>query len=188
MAKKSRSKVWDEDPEDADAPDGRDPLYFTRYLGGALASVNFTEKFSGRKLSDNMLMYGLRMTGPGVLFDGPPLDFNLWFTMEKPGYYSRFSSSTPTGFMMFSDVMLTLPLMEKKDWNIYYGVGLMGVYTRYKVKVKTSEFDSQEFRVGADFGLGTAYRFGKYAIRADAKYYYEKSQYMGFVGSFQQEF
>lgn len=186
--KKSKSKVWDDDEEDDSGPGQKDPIYFTRYLGGALASVNFTEKFSGRNLSDQMLMYGIRMTGPGVLFDGPPVDFNLWFSMDKPGYYQKFTSKTPTGFLVFGDAMLMMPLKDEKNWCINYGVGIMGVYTRYKVAVKNSSFDSQEFRLGADFGLGGAYRINQYAIRADVKYYYEKTQYMGFVGSFQTEF
>ena len=185
--KKRRSKAFDDEFEDEDASSDNEPLYFTRYLGGALAIVNFTEKFSGRKLSDQMTFFGLRMTGPGTLFDGPPLDFNVWLSVDKPGYYNQFSSGSPTGFMLFSDASLILPLYEHKDFLVNYGLGLMAAYTRYKTG-NTTTFDSQELRLGVAFDLGAAYRFDRYAARFDIKYYYEKTQYMGFVGSFQTVF
>ncbi len=184
--KKSASKMWEEEEE---AALGKAPLYFRRYLGGALAMVNFSEKFSGRKLSDDMLMYGIRMMGPGTLFDGPPLDFNFWFTVDKPDYYSKFASGTPNGFMLFGDVAFMMPFIDVKDWLATYGLGLMWVYTSYRVPVKSQTFDSQELRVGLDVTAGVSRRmFGKYLLRGDIKYYIEKTQYMGYMLSFMGEY
>lgn len=162
-----------------------DPLYFTPYAGGAVALVNFTEKFSGEKLTSKLTMYGLRMTGP--VFDGPPIDLNLWFSLQKPGYYKDFSTSLQ-GFLLFGDIMAMLPMFEWKNSLINYGLGLMWTYTKYNVQVSNSTFDSQELRMGADFDLGYAYRFRPYAVRFDIKYYFEKTQYAGYVFSFQTEF
>lgn len=183
--KKSGSKAWEKEEEEAL---GKAPLYFTRYLGAAFAIVNFTEKFSGKKYSDDMMMYGMRMTGPGTLFDGPPLDFNFWFSLDKPDYYGKFASGKPTGFLLFGDVMAMLPLIDTTNWLATYGLGVMWTYTRYKVPVKGANFDSQEFRIGFDADLGVARRFGKYLLRVDAKYYYEKTQYLGYIMSFQGEY
>jgi hypothetical protein len=184
--KKNRSKAFEEEEMKR-----KEPLYFSRQIGAALASVNFTEKFSGRKLSSQTLMYGLRLTGPGALFDGPPLDFNLWFSLQKPGYYKDFAQEAK-GFLLFGDIMAMLPLIEWKNGLINYGLGLMWTYTNYKVTIKNKNeagrFDSQEFRVGADFDLGVAFRIKPVVLRADAKYYFEKTQYLGFVGSFQVEY
>jgi hypothetical protein len=182
---KNPSKAWEKEEEEAL---GKAPLYFTRYLGGALAMVNFTEKFSGQKLSDNMLMYGLRMSGPGTLFDGPPLDVNVWFSLQKPGYYSRFSSGSPSGFMMFGDLMIQLPFIDAKRTLVTYGLGVMWTYTRYNVPVKSVTFDSQEFRMGGVAGVGVGQKFGKFMLRGDVKYYYEKAQYFGYMGSLQMEY
>lgn len=179
------SKAWEKEEEENL---GKAPLYFTRFLGGAVSMVKFAEKFSGRRLEDDMLMYGLRMTGPGTLFDGPPLDFNFWFSLQKPGYYNNFASGEPTGFLFFGDVSAQLPLLDVRNTLITYGLGLMWVYTRYQVPVRNLTFDSQEFRLGLDAGLGVGQRFGKYMLRADAKYYYEKTQYLGFILSFQTEY
>ncbi len=183
--KNSGSKAWEKEEEEVL---GKAPLYFTRYLGGAFAIVNFTEKFSGKNYTDDMMMYGMRMTGPGTLFDGPPLDFNFWFSLDKPDYYSRFASGKPTGFLLFGDVLAMLPLIDTTNWLATYGIGVMWTYTRFKVPVKTAIFDSQEFRIGLVADLGIARRFGKYLLRVDAKYYYEKADYLGYTLSFQREY
>ncbi len=154
---------------------GKAPLYFTRYLGGAFAIVNFTEKFQGQRFSDDMMMYGLRMTGPGTLFDGPPLDFNLWFSLDQPDYFQKFASGRSNRILLFGDVLAMLPLIDTTNWLATYGLGLMWTYTRYRIPVKTLSFDSQEFRIGLVADVGVARRFGKYLLRADAKYYYEKT-------------
>ncbi len=188
-----QSKAFADDEEEGPSS-GRAPLYLTRYLGGALAMVDFTEKFSGKKLNDQMLMYGLRMMGPGVLFDGPPLDFNLWFSLDQPSYYNRFSSGA-NGFLLFGDIMAMMPLVNLDDWAVTYGLGVMWTFTKYRVQVTRAgtntpeNTDSLEFRVGLDVGLGVSRRIAKkYMIRADAKYYYEKTQYLGYMLSFHSEY
>lgn len=181
----SGSKAWEKE-EDENL--GKAPLFFRRYLGGAAALVNFTEKFSGRKLSDPMLMYGLRMSGPGTLFDGPPLDFNFWFSLDKPGYYSQFASGEPTGLVLFGDIMAQLPMIDLDNTLVTYGIGLMWAYTRYKVPVKNVSLDSEELRIGADVGFGVGQKFGKYMLRGDIKYYIEATQYLGATLSFQTEY
>jgi hypothetical protein len=179
---KKKSKAFEKEDDE-----GKPPLYLTRYLGGTFALVKFTEKFEGHRLSDNMGMYGMRMMGPGTLFDGPPLDFNLWFSLKKPGYLSQFATGTPTGFMLFGDVMAMLPLVDLDKTLVSYGVGLMWVYTRYSIPVKNATnqqvgtFDSQEVRIGVDFDLGFGYKFGRWMARADAKYYIEKTTYPGYM-------
>jgi hypothetical protein len=157
-----------------------------------LGLTQYKEKFENHTLTASMPMYGLRMTGPGTFFDGPPLDFNFLFSLTKPSYYSTFAKSV-SGFMMFGDLDLVLPFIERTNWLWTYSLGLMYVYTNYKVQISDSKFDSQELRIGFDAGMGGAYRFGParhkiYAIRADAKYYFEKTRYFGFLTSFQTEY
>lgn len=184
--KKSRSKAWEKEEEQQL---GKAPIYFTRYLGAAVAMVNFTEKFSGKAFHDPMMMYGLRMTGPGTLIeDGPPLDFNFWFSVDKPGYYSKFTPKKPTGFLLFGDIMAMLPLIDAKRYIVNYGIGIMWTYTKYSVNINNKNYDSSEFRIGLDAGLGLGVKFGKYIVRADGKYYYEKTQYFSGIMSFQGEY
>jgi hypothetical protein len=183
--KKIRSKALSAEEDEHHS----EPPYFTRYVGGSLALTNFTEKFENKTFRSNMGMAGLRLTGPGVLFDGPPLDVNILFSPFKPGYYSQFSKSA-TGFLFFGDIGLTLPFIERNNWLWTYSLGLMYTYTQYKVLISSSSFDSREFRIGFDAGVGAAYCFGAgkhkpFAIRTDAKYYFEKTRYYGLLSSFQ---
>ena len=172
--KKNPSKAFDD--EDRKRGPGKDPIYMTRYLGGALARVNYTEKFQGHKLSDEMIMYGLRMTGPGTLFDGPPLDFNFWFTVQKPNFYSAFTNLSPSGFMLFGDVQAMFPLIDIDNSIINFGMGVMWLYTHYNVPVRAIasnrvvNFDSQELRLGFDVSAGAGHRFERYLLRGDIKY------------------
>lgn len=183
--KKSPSKMWENEEQEAL---GDSPLYFRRYLGGALAMVDVAEKFSGRRLSDDMMFYGMRMMGPGTLFDGPPLDFNFWFTLDKPGYYKKFSSGEANGFMLFGDVAFMLPFIESKNWLATYGLGLMWAYSSYRIPVNGVTFDSQEFKVGFDVTAGVGRKIGKYLLRGDAKYFIERQQYFGYMLSLMGEY
>lgn len=190
--KKSASKAF-EDDEPKKGP-GKDPIYFTRYLGAAVSRVHFTEKYSGHKLSDQMVMYGLRMTGPGTLFDGPPLDFNFWFSLQKPKYFQNFADAAPRGFLVFGDVQAMFPMIDVDNTIINFGMGVMWVYTNYKIPVKNkssgkvASFDSQELRMGFDVSAGFGHRFGRYLARGDVKYYIEKTSYAGYLLSFQMEY
>lgn len=183
--KKSPSKMWEQEEQDAL---GDSPLYFRRYLGGALSMVGFAEKFSGRRMSDDLLFYGMRMMGPGTLFDGPPLDFNFWFTLDKPGYYRKFASGDSTGFMLFGDVAFMLPLVDSKYWLATYGLGIMWAYSSYRIPVKGDTFDAQEFKVGFDVTAGVGRKIGKYMLRGDVKYFIERQQYFGYTLSLMGEY
>ncbi len=189
-----KSKAWSDDEEEARSSSGGAPIYLTRYLGGAVSMINYTEKFSGKKLSDNMMVFGLRMTGPGTLFDGPPLDLNIGFSMDKPEYYNRFSRGV-SGFMAFGDVMAMFPMVNLDDWAVTYGLGVMWTFSKYRVQItrfgtnNPENVDTLEFRIGVDVGVGVSRRIGKnFMIRADAKYHYEKTQYMGYMLSFQRRY
>lgn len=192
--KKSGGSMAFDDEEMKMGP-GKNPIYMTRYLGGAVSRVYFTEKFSSHKLSDQMVMYGLRMTGPGTLFDGPPLDFNFWFSVQKPQYYKVLTGNQDvSGFLLFGDVQAMFPVIDVDNTIINFGMGLMYVFTHYNVPVrsnatgKTANFDSQEFRMGFDVAAGAGHRFGRYLLRGDMKYYIEKTSYVGYLASFQMEY
>jgi hypothetical protein len=185
-AKKARSKAFHQDDEERSK--STEPMFYRRYVGGALAMVDFSEKFQGTKFNSEMLMYGLRATGPGIIFASLPLDFNLWFSLKAPGYYGQFPSTTAKGFLLFGDLSLTLPFYEWGHNLVYYGLGMMYTYTKFNVQIKNSFFDSQEVRLGGVFSLGYGHKFGSFAVRADARYYYERTQYLGYLGSFQMEY
>lgn len=183
---KKVSKAWEKEEQEAL---GDSPLFFRKYVGAAISMVQYAEKFGGKRRADeNMMMYGLRMSGPDILA-GFPLDFNLWFSLDKPDFYSPpGSSGKPTGFMMFGDIMAQLPMIDINKTLVTYGLGVMWVFTNYKIPDGDAKVESKEFRIGLDAGLGVGQRFGSYMVRADVKYYYERTQYLGGILSFQGEF
>lgn len=182
-----KNPVYEEVKEAQENPH-QEPVYFTRYIGGGVGYLGFTEKFSGKEFSSNVMMFNFKMSGPGTLFDGPPLDFNFSFSPSAPDYYEKFSRGPAGGFFIFTDLLLNLPLIELNKGLVFYGVGIMTVYTQFKPVVSTTTFDSQEIRMGAAVSLGYAHRFGKYALRWDSKYYFEKTDYFGHWLSFQLEY
>jgi len=158
----------------------REPVYFEKFLGPNIGIVQFTEKFDRKDLSSEVMTFGLRGSGPGLLFDGPPLDMGIAFSIEAPSYYSQFSSSDATGFFVIGDALFPFPIIASDNFALSLGVGTMFSYTRFSVQVRSSDFDSQEFRIGLAGSLSAMYRIDKIAIKADVKYHYETTEYLGY--------
>lgn len=157
----------------------REPIYFEKYVGPGMGMVQFTEKFDGGELSSDVMMFGFRSMGPGVLFDGPPMDFSLMFSVQAPDHYTKFANGPATGFFLMSDMLMPFPIIEGRSGMLTIGFGPMITYTNFQVSVRNSNFDSQEIRLGIVGGAGYMYRFSKFAIRLDTKYYHERTAYLG---------
>lgn len=165
------------------------PIFFTRYMGGVFGSVNYAEKFSGNRLSSSETIFGFRLSGPGALVDGLPLDFSFLFHSGAPTYYSeRIAEGNPSGFFLISDVFMPYPFLQTSNALVSWGLGLMGTYTRFNLLIKNTIFDSQEARVGLAAQLGFTYRFGRFAVRLEAKYYYEKTDYVGYFATIMRKY
>lgn len=163
---------------------GREEIYFEKYIGGSLGMVQFSEKFDGRELSSDVPVFGFRAVGPGLIGDGPPLDFSFLFSIEAPDHYTAFANGPATGFFVLTDVILPFPIMETKKSLFGLGLGPMLTYTNFQVAVRDTAIDSQEIRIGAVSSLNYMYRFSNFAVRLDGKYYFEKTDYLGFYFSF----
>lgn len=188
--KKTKNPVYDQVTEEQQlAKQGLDPIYFSRYFGAGLGSVDFTEKFAGGKLHEQVTMYSFRVTGPDLLFEGPPMDVHVGFSLNPPDYYKKYSVAAPSGFFIFGDISLFMPFLERPNSLLYYGLGMMMTYTKFKVKINNFDYiDSQEFRVGAVGDVGYAFRFGRWLARADVKYYFERTSYLGYWLTVQHQF
>ncbi|MGE3386704.1 MAG: SH3 domain-containing protein [Bdellovibrionales bacterium] len=167
---------------------GREPISLTRYLGASISRVNYKEKYRGQSLSSEMLMYGLRFTGPGVLFDGPPLDLNLTFSPKAPDHYQDLTGTPASGWMVMFDTLLSLSFLEWENMGAHVALGGMLNYTRFRVKEGFDYTDSQHFRLGAVGEVGAAYRHKKIVVRGDIKYHYESSSYLTYLLSLQHEY
>ncbi|HAG91389.1 MAG TPA: hypothetical protein DCL41_05930 [Bdellovibrionales bacterium] len=166
-------------PEDlgSDGFGAEEPLYFRRHLGGVVGRRNYNIQYQGSTYLSDLTFFGFRSTGPGTLFDGPPLDFNLAVSLDSPSYYTEFAQNKPSGFLIFSDLGLQLPFWEDPKQIVYYSLGLEVTYSRYKVQINDQFTDTSEFRFGGELGLGYGHKlFGKDLIRLDYKYHFGKFQ------------
>ena len=159
--------------------DSNHSIYLSRYMGFTYNLVNYSEDIAGQNLTAITNFLGIKLSGPGVLI-GAPLDVNIMILFGTPTYYQRFASAT-TGFLLISDIIFMLPLVERQWALIYYGAGPLLTYSKYDVKVKglKSIWDSQEIRMGGSFPLGVAFKFSSFLLKAEAKYYVEKKRYFG---------
>lgn len=164
----------------------QEPMLFTRYFGLQLAMIDYTEKFADKTLNSQTLMYGLKLSGPGYLLEQVPLDIDVLLSMTPPAYYDeRLATAPTTGFFLVSNIGLKVPFIDTPHSIIYYSLGLTGSYTNFTLTIGSTNLDVQEFKIGAVGGLGAAMRFSrKYFMQVDWKYYYEKTQYMGYNASF----
>ena len=166
----------------ANDPYANEPVFFTRYLGGSLSFVNYSEKIAGRWFHSSTPMLGLKITGPGSLIDDVPLDFNLMFSFGPPQYYERVLPGPHSGFFVIADAVFQLPLAEWKNGMMTYGLGPMLTFTNFNLIVGNRGVENQELRFGAVLMGGVSHRvWRRLVMRGELKYYWEKSQYFGYL-------
>lgn len=181
--------AWGESQQKEDEAEEQESIYFTRYLGATIGKKVHRIKHQSKTLSSDLLFFGVRGSGPGTLFDGPPLDFNLLVSIDSPEYYKSFAQNEPNGFVVFSDFLLQLPFWENQRHMFSYTLGLMALYSSYTVKEGGKASNSKEFRFGPELGLGYSYLIKKkYIIRLDYKYQWERFQTTSYMLSFQKEY
>ncbi len=194
QSKSSRNAKKQEEPktverEERQSEKEREPIYFTRYLGLTFGRLSFTERVASSVYTSDEYMYGLKFTGPDVLFDSaPPMDVNLAFHSGAPSLYEKIGAKGASGYFLLADAVLLLPFNEWDHYLINYGIGVMFAYTNFKVPINGQTVDSSNQRFGLVLDLGGAYRFSRYAARFDMKYYYEKTSYLGYWAGIQMEY
>lgn len=174
-----------------DEPQG-DGIYYKRYTGLTYQSLNYTEKISNQKKSAATGFLGFKMSGPGKLMGGAPLDIEVLLGVSAPSFYDEVADST-SGFMLIGHMMPMFPLIEKPRYVVYYSFGPMLRYENFKVKIKdkpsTPEVDSQELALGLNVGAGAAFLIApKYVVRFDTRYTYENESYIGFGAAVQYQY
>jgi hypothetical protein len=183
-----------ENPEEGNPDgDGRGGIYLTRYLGLGLNQFGYAETIAKRKKSANTSLIAIKLSGPGKSMGGMPLDYEFSFTSKAPSFYGQ-SFSSSKGFLFLSHAMTIMPLKVFKEGMFFYGFGLVAKYSKFDVVIKENAnktpVDSQDLvaGLGGHFGYTHSFSQGKYAIRVDGKYYYEKESYLGYGASLQMKF
>lgn len=161
------------------------------YIGPGFGYLQFKEVISKVEYADSVFLYGAKMTFPLKLLDGPfLLDIEALFNLTPPAYYNKVSSTAPTGFIMIADASANFVITQyhERAGVFYVGVGPLISWTKALVEISGSKQDLQEMRLGGVGTLGTGYHFGDFAVQLGARYFFEKTSYMGFTGALQYGF
>ncbi len=188
LAKKGDAKGKDGHAKKEKFKDENLPILFTRYVGLLIGTSQFQESISGVDANDNLLIYGLKITGPDVLFNGPIMDVNIAFHYGAPSYYSSLSSTKPSGFIVMADTLLLLPVFNRDTMMGYFGVGPMIKFSNFGVTSAGDPKSLTQLDFGLDLGGGVAFKIYKFALRFEGKYMIEKRTERLFQVALQQQF
>lgn len=183
----SENPVYEQIETYRENPD-QEPIYETRYWGVSMGILDYSEEIQGKKYNSPTNFYGFKFSGPGTLFDGPPLDVEVLFTLEPPSYFSDLTN-TASGNVFQGHFNLTLPIFQNRDNYAFYSFGPSWSYSRLSLKIGSQpEIDYQEVKIGANFSLGYAHRWGKYSLRIEGRQYWEAEKYASIVLSLQRQY
>lgn len=170
------------------------PFDSTNYKGFEMAMIRFRENTMGLRPSDNRLFFGFTASGPQIVVDGLSTDFNVLFSPGAPKYYEQATGNSTDGFILITDFKFQTITPRSKDIITYFGFGPMFRYSRFGVTFNNSStgkdesYSLEDMAIGAVFDLGLGMRFGRFAAKVEAQYYWEKLQYWGFAASGQMAF
>ena len=160
----------------------RIPFFLPSISASPSIMKDFTaEKFGDRKLKSALTTYGLKVTGPSLLFDGPPMDFNLLFHYGVPSYYTAISSGDARGFFCgFGFAVTCFRYLRRITTCSVLALDRCSlIYTDFKMS--GSECSILRFsRIATGECLLprlTLAASDHYALRLETKYFFEKTQY-----------
>ena len=164
-----------------------------RYWGPVLQMTDFTENTMGNIHHQYLPFYGVKVSGAQTVFDddtNTEADFLLHW--GSPSYYTDATSNTAAGFLLFADLLWQSLQQQSKNVMTFYGAGPLFRYSHISstltIGSTKSEYALDDMVLGAAFNAGMVTRLSEYALRLDAKYYWEKQKYWSIGLAFQFEF
>jgi len=153
------------------------PMAFNPWFGVVGGLMRFKEKVEGATRADDLPVYGLKITGPDTLIQGPITDLNIFVHAGAPDYYQPLSRVKPTGFAAMTDALLILPFGMSENLALYLGAGPYVRYSSFRYVAQAGGVRNQStFSLGASVMGGAGYRIGAVALRLEAKSIFERSQ------------
>jgi hypothetical protein len=152
------------------------PMIFAKFIGGSIGQTGY--KGAGGK--SPLTVYGLKVTGPDLLISGPIQDLSIVIHNGAPSYLNSASDSKSTGFVIFADLSLLLPLFQRQDAMIYAGIGPLLVLSSLKTATDAGIASRSSLNPGLSLNFGGGVRYPQWsnlALRMEAKYLVEKQSY-----------
>ena len=165
------------------------PFTFARFRGLNLTQIEYREDTMGSLLKDSMLFYGATFSGADLMIEGDvPMQVDLLFHSGAPGYYEDRTKKSANGFLFLADIMFVTPQLINKDLMYFFGFGGLFKFSKIDVQLEDTYYSLEDMNLGAVFNFGLSARFGRYALRPEYRYYWEKMQYSALGMSFQFDF
>lgn len=170
------------------------PFDSSDFQGFEIAMIRFRESTMGLRPSDNRLFFGFTASGPRIVMEGLSTDLNVLISPGAPSYYEQATGKSADGFILITDFKFQTVTSRGKDIITYVGFGPMFRYSRFGVTFtngttgKDESYSLEDMAIGAVFDLGLGMRFGRFAAKVEAQYYWERLQYWGFAASGQMAF
>ncbi len=169
------------------------PFFATRYRGGSIHFINYTEDTLGEERSAFTNFYGFNVSGYNTIFDGEiHAEGNLLFATSPPSYYEDFTGRSASGFVVIANFLMQTVLPQTRDTIFFYGFGPLFKYSHFVLEVPTSggasTYSADDMTIGAVFNLGWGVRLKRWTLRLDADYFWERSKYYGFGLSLGKDF
>lgn len=160
------------------------PFDETRFRGPTLSSINYIEDTMGAQRTQSLPFFGLKVEGPNTLFSGDlRTNAELLFHFGAPDFYEKATGTKADGWIFLTDFIFETALPQSNWHMITFGFGPMFKYTHYGVTLqengKPLAYSLDDMTLGAVFDGGLGFRLGSYALRFNAKYYWEKTRYWG---------
>lgn len=181
------------------AAERKDPaqrsIALTRYGGLEYAMIDYKEHTMGSNYHQNMSFFGFKFSGPNLMVSGPfTMDINVLMHFGAPNYYETATGNSADGFILLADMMLQTNWPLSKNAMLYYGFGPVFHFSKFNLRLGSTtptkkSYLAEDMNLGAVFNLGLAGRLSnRWGIRGEARYYWEKTMYLGFAGAVQYSF
>lgn len=155
----------------------REPFAFTRSVSFVIGQTQYKEAIGGQDFIASLMHYGLKLTGPDLLLTGPLMDVNVVLHYGAPPYNEAMSSIKPTGFVLWTDANLLVPLFFREDTLVALGFGPLLVIANTQTSQGDQTSSKWKTDLGATVELSAGYRFEDISFRLEGKYMFEDKTY-----------
>ncbi len=157
--------------------DQKKPFIFSQSASFVAGMSQFKEGVEGVSHDVQLPVYGIRVLGPDVILSGPIVDFGLLLHYGAPSYYAQASSTTPNGFLIWTEALLMMPIRMRETSWLGVGAGPVLAMSNIQTTRGLETNDSFDARIGVTLSFTGAIRFDEFLVRGDLRYVWAGESY-----------
>lgn len=167
---------------------------WTKYRGPALQITNFAEDTLGALRTTPLYFFGAKVSGYDTLLEGDIYtETNLLLEWGAPKYYGDVTRKSAEGWIIMADFLWQMVFPQSKYHMLFMGAGPLLRYAHFNATIRDTtgkdiSYSMDDLTLGAAVNGGLAYQFGRYDVRLDVKYIWERQKYFAYGVGFQWPF